>query len=228
MHDHWTDRLSEYLDGELAVDERQTLEAHLVACEPCTRTLDELRRVVARAQTLTQHLPPSALWEGVARRIGADPPRMVRAVARQPRRVSLTVLQLVAASLFIAALAGGIVWRIRVPPRAATDAVGQVAPAATTPEAAPDIEPVSLADAQYDAAVADLQRALDKGRDRLDAATTGIVEQNLKIIDQAIEQARRALLADPANTYLSGHLVETLRKKLNLLRRAAALTTETD
>jgi anti-sigma factor RsiW len=227
MHDQWTDRLSEYLDGELAEDERRALETHLVTCEPCARTLDELRRVVAQAQSLRPHLPPSVLWEGVADRIGADTPRMA-VTARQPHRVSFTVLQLAAASLFIAALAGGIVWRIRVPPRAATDAVSQLAPAATAPDAAPDIEPVSLGDAQYDAAVADLQRALDKGRGKLDATTIEIVEQNLKIVDQAIEQARRALLADPANTYLTGHLVETRRKKLNLLRRAAALTTETD
>jgi len=87
---------------------------------------------------------------------------------------------------------------------------------------------VSLADAQYDAAVADLERALAKGRDRLDKATIAIVEENLSIIDQAISQARVALAADPANSYLSSHLVETRRKKLDLLRRAAALTAETN
>jgi hypothetical protein len=49
------------------------------------------------------------------------------------------------------------------------------------------------------------------------------IEQSLQTIDQAIEQARQALAADPANTYLTGHLVETRRRKLELLRRAAAL-----
>jgi len=65
------------------------------------------------------------------------------------------------------------------------------------------------------------------GRGRLDASTISIVEHNLQIIDQAIEQARQALEDDPANSYLSGHLVEARRRKLDLLRRAAALT-ETD
>jgi hypothetical protein len=88
------------------------------------------------------------------------------------------------------------------------------------------VETIGLADAQYDAAVADLENALKTGRGRLDSSTIAIVEQNLQIIDQAINQARQALVGDPANTYLSSHLVETRRRKLDLLRRATALTTE--
>jgi hypothetical protein len=88
-----------------------------------------------------------------------------------------------------------------------------------------DVLPVSLADAQYDAAVSDLERALKNGRGKLDPSTISIVEHNLQTIDEAIRQAREALAADPANTYLSGHLVEARRRKLDLLRRAAALTT---
>ena len=59
-------------------------------------------------------------------------------------------------------------------------------------------------------------------------ATIATVEHNLQTIDEAIRQAREALAADPANTYLSGHLVEARRRKLDLLRRAAALTVESD
>ena len=55
-----------------------------------------------------------------------------------------------------------------------------------------------------------------------------MVEHNLQIIDQAISQAREALAGDPANTYLSSHLVEARRRKLDLLRRATALTTDMD
>ena len=90
------------------------------------------------------------------------------------------------------------------------------------------VEHVSMADAQYDAAVADLEKALKAGRGSLDASTVAIVEHNLQIIDQAINQAREALAGDPANSYLSGHLVEARRRKLDLLRRATALASETD
>jgi hypothetical protein len=90
-----------------------------------------------------------------------------------------------------------------------------------------DIVTVGFADAQYDAAVADLEHALKSGRGKLDRSTVAALEQSLQTIDQAIDQARQALASDPANTYLSGYLVETRRRKLDLLRRAAALT-ETD
>jgi hypothetical protein len=83
---------------------------------------------------------------------------------------------------------------------------------------------VGFADPQYDAAVADLEKAVKQGRGRLDENTIAIVEHNLQIIDQAIEQARQALAADPANNYLSSHLFEARRRKLDLLRRAAALS----
>ena len=137
--------------------------------------------------------------------------------------------------MLVAAVSGGIVWRVveRTAPRA-PDQSAATAPAAPASDRGADqgdvdrIVPVSMADAQYDAAVADLEGALKQGRGRLDAATIAIVEHNLQIIDQAIAQAREALAADPANTYLSGHLVEARRRKLDLLRRAAALTSESD
>ena len=75
----------------------------------------------------------------------------------------------------------------------------------------------------YDAAVADLERVLAEGRGRLDTATVRVLEQNLRVIDQAIEQARRAVAADSANAYLNSHLAETMRRKLDLLRQAASL-----
>ena len=84
--------------------------------------------------------------------------------------------------------------------------------------------PVNFADAQYDAAVADLERALDERRNDLNPRTVEILERNLTLIDAAIAQARQALEEDPGNTYLNRHLVDSRRRKLELLRRATAIT----
>ena len=221
MHTEWTDRLSEYLDNELTADERRAVEAHLASCADCTAVLNDLKQVVARAKTLEPRPPANDLWPGIAAR-GTG----VRAAERTPvpflapRRVSFTVPQALAASLAVALLSGALVWQIvgrqGVPP-----AAQGVSPALDTPRA--DVATVSYADAQYDAAVADLEKALKDGRGRLDQSTIAIVERNLQIIDQAIDQARQALDADPANSYLSSHLVEARRRKLDLLRRATAL-----
>jgi len=104
----------------------------------------------------------------------------------------------------------------------------QARPASTDLQARPDSGDLAFAvsfdDRQYDAAVVDLERALQNGRGRLDPATVNVVEDNLTIIDQAVDDARRALAQDPANGYLSGYLVETQRRKLDLLRHAASLT----
>jgi hypothetical protein len=167
--------------------------------------------------------------------------------ALRSRRVALTLPQLAAAAALVAAVSGAIVWQFAGRPEGvrygttaskSSDMPNAAAPlaqpfrAAASETAPPDgadrITPVSMADAQYDAAVSDLEGALKQGRGRLDAATIAVVEHNLQIIDRAIDQARQALAADPANTYLTGHLVEARRRKLDLLRRAAALTSESD
>ena len=75
----------------------------------------------------------------------------------------------------------------------------------------------------YDTAVADLEQVLATNRGQLDSTTIRVIEQNLAAIDRAIAQAQQALNADPANLYLNTHLAETMRRKLDLLRQAAAL-----
>src|SRR5437016_5629439 len=70
MKDQWTDRLSEYLDGELSGPERTTLEAHVASCDVCRTTLDELRRVVTNARALDDRPPTVDLWPAIATRIG--------------------------------------------------------------------------------------------------------------------------------------------------------------
>jgi anti-sigma factor RsiW len=229
MSDMWTERLSDYLDDELAPEERAALAAHLEGCAECSATLADLRRVVARARALESAGPAADLWPGIARRIGAAP-SPVRAMPRERfRRLTFSLPQLLAAGIALMVLSGGSVWLLRPGHTAAGGA-----PIAAGPASAPAPAPASAgagtqvswqrrAAPGYDAAVAELQQVLDQGRGRLDTATVRVLEQNLKVIDQAIEQARRAVAADSANAYLNSHLAETMRWKLDLLRQAASL-----
>src|SRR2546430_14202811 len=66
MKDNWTDRLSEYVDGTLGAGERAALEAHLAGCAACAATLEDLRRVVARARALDDRPPAADLWPKIA------------------------------------------------------------------------------------------------------------------------------------------------------------------
>ena len=180
---------------------------------------------MARAHALESTGPATDLWPGIATRIGAAPaaPEAVRAIGL--RRFAFSLPQLLAAGIALMVLSGGSVWLLRPDTRPdATPTIasgpapapaesGLGAPASWQRRAAPG----------YDAAVADLERVLAEGRGRLDTATVRVLEQNLRVIDHAIEQARRAVAADSANSYLNSHLAETMRRKLDLLRQAASL-----
>jgi anti-sigma factor RsiW len=228
MHEEWTNKLSDYLDGELTPAERRDVEGHLAGCAECAQTLAELRRVVEEARALRPRPPAADLWPRVADRLPAEG-------ARTRKLVSFTLPQLAAAAVLVAAVSGAVAF-VGGRREGVRDSREQTAHAAAAPAASAaaqaavpggEIVAVGFADAQYDAAVADLERALKSGRGKLDKSTIAALEQSLQTIDQAIDQARQALAADPANTYLSGYLVETRRRKLDLLRRATALT-ETD
>jgi len=211
MNDQWTHRLSEYLDGELDNTERAVLEAHLATCGHCYATLGELRQVVARAQSLADTPPATDLWPDIAREIRREqaPARRDRPVRR---RFSLTVGQLLAASVALVLLSGGSVW-LAVQQRSPTTA----AEPAVTPQSS------TARDASWtgstDVAIAELQAALTLNEKRLDSTTVRIVRKNLAIIDRAIADARIALRNDPGNAYLNLHLADTMRRKVELLRR---------
>jgi anti-sigma factor RsiW len=211
--DPWSDRLSEYIDEELSSRDRAALEAHLSGCASCRADLAALRRVAAHASTLSDRGPARDLWPGIAARIGAA---RATAAAGQARRFSFTMPQLIAASLALMTLSGGMVWLARLG--------GPTTDFAPTSASGPaPVTPASFAETTYDAAVADLVRMLENNRSKLDPETVRVLEENLASIDRAIGQCRAALAADPANVYLNTYLAETLARKLSLLRRANGL-----
>jgi anti-sigma-K factor RskA len=220
MNDRWTDRLSEYVDGELGVADARALEAHLARCGDCRATLEALRRVVARARALDDRAPEADLWPEVATRIGLSPMAQrgaARVAAPSRRRLSFTVPQLLAASIALVLVSSSAAWvllrRPALPPAtAATEPTPRMTNVATY-EASP----------RYAAAVADLERLIAERRSQLDTTTVRVIEKNLGIIDRAIRDAQSALAADPANAYLNQHLAQAMRRKLELLRQAATL-----
>src|SRR3989440_2472276 len=157
MHEEWTDKLSEYLDDELSPRERQAVESHLRGCAECAAVLDDLTRVVERAQRLDRRPPRADLWDGIAARIET------RGAA--PRRVSFTLPQLAAAAVVLIAASAGIAWQFADRAASRSDIArsteaqsrassGYEALAEREPSAERsniDIPHVSFADAQYDA-----------------------------------------------------------------------------
>ena len=207
MNDQWKNRLSEYIDGELDSTERATFEAHLATCGDCYATLAELRQVVARAKSLEDAEPETDLWPDIRARLTAG--RRPAVGAR--RRFSFTVPQLLAASIALVLLSGGSAWlALRQGPTNTTEPFAVSRP--TNARAASWT-------GSTDIAIGELEAALTLNEKRLDSTTVRIVRKNLAIINRAIAEARIALRNDPGNAYLNLHLADTMRRKVELLRR---------
>ena len=165
-------------------------------------------------------LPTRDLWPGVEAQVRLHQQPLV---ATQ-RFFTFTITQLAVAASLLIAVASGLTWMVARPP-AAVDSKQPVIQAYGVPEEETEgkIVQANFADAQFNAAVDDLEKILREERDRLDPRTVLIIERNLKAIDAAINEARMALNDDPANPYLNSHLADARRRKLDLLRQATTL-----
>jgi hypothetical protein len=226
MSDQWMDRLSEYLDDELTDGERIALEAHLQGCAECAAVLADLRQVTARAGRLENRAPTKDLWPSIARRIGvnaSETPPVDLVSRRAARRWSFSLPQLAAAGIALMTVSGGTAWLLRGPAPQNAPAPVLAGPSSTPPAINTGSTTGGSANQSIATAVSDLEQVLQRGRGQLDTTTVRVIEQNLAAIDRAIAQAQQALNTDPANLYLNTHLAETMRRKLDLLRQAAAL-----
>lgn len=75
----------------------------------------------------------------------------------------------------------------------------------------------------YTSEIARLRAIVERRRAQLDPATIGVIERNLKVIDDAIAQCKLALTKDPASRFLMESLNNALENKVQLLRTATML-----
>ena len=180
-----------------------------------------------------EEMPSRDLWPGVAARLnhstrhpGSSTTDSSLTAGPQRRQFTFTISQLAVAASLLIAVASGLTWLAANRPVPTGGGQAQEViqayrePAGTT---GGQIVPANFADAQFNAAVSDLERILREERDRLDPRTVLILERNLKAIDDAINEARMALDQDPANPFLNSHLADARRRKLDLLRHATSI-----
>jgi hypothetical protein len=160
---------------------------------------------------------------------GPAAPKLPRSEGGRQSTFTFTLSQLAVAASLLVAVASGLTWLATNRPALtgggqAEDVIQAYREPQGTPE--PDggqILQANFADAQFNAAVSDLERILREERDRLDPRTVLVLERNLKAIDAAISEARMALDQDPANPFLNSHLADARRRKIDLLRHAASI-----
>lgn len=206
---------------------------HLAACESCRAELQAMLELDATAARLPRSIEPSRdLWPGIAQRIAergvvpiqaARSARWAGAGAGRAGWTSagwgwFTSRPLLAAAMVLLAFSG-----LALLVRFTGD--GVPGPAIAMSEAVPTaFAAFAPSEAEYLQTADELRRELEARRDRLEPATIATVEANLLIVEQALNEARNALLADPANRELTFTLASGYQAKIELLAEAIRLT----
>lgn len=251
MSGHVEERLSDYLEGDLAPSGEERVRAHLRACAACRAALAELRDVVRRAGSLQDSPPERDLWPGIVARIegrdtGSEPEgdaadhRTISARGsdggrRAPgrttaspwqRKVAVPVRTLAAAAALLLAVSLGAGWTLGRATGDTSPAEGRGVAASAGTEQAGGVGGARTAamESSYAEAIAELESELAERRDRLAPATRGALRSSLASIDTAIAEARSALARDDADPGLSRYLSNTYRRKVEVLKVALELT----
>jgi anti-sigma factor RsiW len=204
---NWMD---DYVDGALDEATFQEMELHVATCAECRTEERALRALLAHAGALPAELRPARdLWAGIAERL--DEPRPV-----WWRPGPWGWAAGLAAAGVVLALSGALPGLGRGGRRAPGPSL---APAALHSE-----DPMASAEREYAQAAAELMSALEQQRDRLPPEALASVEKDLRSIDAALQEVRRALVTDPANPGLNHLLASTHQRKVEVLQHVLKLS----
>ena len=228
-HERILELLDDYVGGELAPREERDVRRHLMQCESCRAEELVLRTLLDEAAALPEEIaPPRDLWKDIAPRLESRAPvpereeevRIGRKVRPLPwwMLAAASIALVVTTSLLTLRFSGGAD-DARTPVLAAEQAAPP-AQAGGPPSALAAFRP---AEQEYERAIRDLQTALETRRSELAPQTVATLEQNLRIIDQAIRESRAALAADPNRPELTRMLSDAYDAKLDVLRQAVSL-----
>ena len=206
------ERLNDYLDGGLDERERAETAAHLDGCAACGAEAQALRDLLSAAARLPREsVPRRELWPAVAaeiRRGAVVPLRAAR--PRPPGFGSLATAAALAAAISGLALLAG-----RPSSTLAPAASASASPAGGSGLLEPERD--------YARATQELSAALRTRAGALAPEARQSLDQDLKVIDQALVDVREALRQDPNNAGLNRLLATTHRLKVEALRRVLRL-----
>jgi hypothetical protein len=195
------DQLDRYHTGGLTRAESEAVEQHLLACAECAADFRFQRSLKGRTAALPEGIAPEHdLWSGIRDRMRGNAP--VQHPARQWHRTPW----LIAAGIVLMALSSGVT--------ALLVKNGGIQPQ----PGSPGYESTELG---YRQAADELVRTLQAHRKELGESAFQVVQQNLRIIDQAISETQAALASDPRNQRVAELLWASYEKKIDLLQRAA-------
>lgn len=196
-------QINDFADGTLAGAARAQAEDHVLACAQCRAQVQQIQLVLQRLSTLPREIEPehdlrAAIW--------AQADRKTLWSWRYPLAAAAILL------IAVSSLVTTFVLR-----RSQPDSV-RISVAEAESGARVDLVRIEQT---YASEVETLQDTLEQNREQFAPETVRILEDNLRIIDTAISEARAALARDPQSAVLGELLKSAYRRKLDLLRQAA-------
>lgn len=213
-----TTLLDDYVDAALEREDEALIRRHLAGCDTCRGVERSLRSLLERTATLPEAIdPPRDLWPAIDGRLDEiDRTRPIRP-SRQAAGSRGWSFGLMAATLLLAGLGAGYLLRgINQPAVMAP-------PASDSPELLSSSEEIVAAEQAIVVAKQQLQGLLDAQDNSLSPETVKMIDDNLAVIDEAIEEIRAALLQDPADQRLNRKLLNAHQRQLHLLQRATQI-----
>lgn len=202
------DYLDDYVDGDLDPANARELEECASEHAELRTEIDALRGILSMASQLPEDIQPDRdLWPGIAERISG------KVVELKPRpRIGSAGFWRVAATLAVVACITYSLYSIQ--------GTKIDAPASGPPDVAVSETPQSERD--YLAAKDALLEELRGAEDRLSPEVVAAVEENLRVIEDAVSEIRVALNDNPDDVLLERLLVATWRSEIDLLQQAVA------
>ena len=215
MTQHLDDQtISDLLDDALDATTRSAAEEHLATCDACFTRVQRMRMLVGNAATLPRAIPaPAGEWPAIRARLSSSAARPSPWWTRRSMLLAAGLALVVASSAITAVMVGG---RRDI-------AVQSVSPTQTPAALTPRL---AALEHEYATVTRDLEQELAERKHTLAPETVAAVERSLRTIEGAIAEAREALARDPGSETLARLLVAGHDQKVELLRQATRLATQ--
>jgi hypothetical protein len=233
----YRDAIQELADGTIGPVRKAELQTHLDQCDDCRALAADMRKIRDAAATLDRPVPSDRVWRGIAAQLQKEG----RVTAAAPRRRHTALLALAAALVLAVGGALYVLMPLRGTNPAPVAENGNAAGTSTETAAATDpargnaggtdavqsiADDLKIAEQHYQSAITKLEQVTKANDGTIDPQTAAVIQNNLKVINNAIADSREALKSDPQNRVAQDSLFDALRQKVTLLQDTIALMNE--
>lgn len=201
--------ISDYIDGVLEAEKRESLELHLGFCAHCHKLLKDFQNIAAGAKKLETFEPPARTWFQIQQQIKAQQRTLQAPVPG--RRMSLRFAFGTVAVL--AVMIGAVLLGLRY------FSSQRGLPISKNGEYA--LAKLKEAELHYQQAIKALWEAASVQEKNLDPQVLSVFRKNLEIIDASIAACRQVVLDDPDNIEVRNELLVVYKEKADLLSEMA-------